>query len=350
MLLELSHEHAQEDGESFPDVYGPAWRHVLLATDALVAMLAGALAGGHVRFVERAALALLSCLAVLVTLALCGLYRRSFAVHARDEVYHSIAPAALAAIPFSAGIAILGQARPYAVLASVAVLVGGITSMRALLHTARRAHLRRPQAKTRALTPGAYQRAERMYASKRAFDVVVATIAMVVLSPIIVLVAVAIIAESGRPVFFRQDRVSRHGKTFSIFKFRTMRKDADSKWVRPGDARVTRLGAFLRRSSLDELPQLLNVLRGEMSIVGPRPEMRAFADDFALRIPHYEQRHVQPPGITGWAQLYHKRNLQPSDMPSVLLYDLFYVEHASRLLDTAIILKTAAEFLFHRAV
>jgi lipopolysaccharide/colanic/teichoic acid biosynthesis glycosyltransferase len=163
-------------------------------------------------------------------------------------------------------------------------------------------------------------------------------------------VALAVFLDSGKPVLFRQERVGRGGRSFGIYKFRTMQHNAGSDWAKPGDSRITRIGAFLRRTSLDELPQLFNVIRGDMSVVGPRPEMRAFADGFEKSIPHYAQRHVVPPGITGWAQVYLKRNLEPSDMPAVLPYDLFYVEHASRFLDCAIILKTAFEVLTHRAV
>jgi lipopolysaccharide/colanic/teichoic acid biosynthesis glycosyltransferase len=152
------------------------------------------------------------------------------------------------------------------------------------------------------------------------------------------------------PVLFTQRRVGRDGRTFVLFKFRTMKRDAGADWVRPGDSRITRTGSFLRRTSIDELPQVFNVLRGDMSIVGPRPEMVEFARDFAQRLPSYDQRHVVPPGITGWAQLYWKRNLDPSDVTDVLRYDLFYVERASLVLDTALLLKTIAEVLFHRAV
>lgn len=162
--------------------------------------------------------------------------------------------------------------------------------------------------------------------------------------------SIAIAAESRGPVFFRQRRVGRDGRIFSVIKFRTMRSDAGSEWARPGDTRITKIGALLRRTSIDELPQLINVLKGEMSIVGPRPEMVEFAQRFAAELPSYDQRHVVTPGITGWAQLYGKRNLQPDEVASILPYDLFYVERSSPVLDTAILLKTVAEVLFHRAV
>ncbi len=148
--------------------------------------------------------------------------------------------------------------------------------------------------------------------------------------PVMLVAAAAITIESGSPVLFRQERMGENGRPFWILKFRTMRHNAGAQWAKPGDDRITRVGALLRRTSLDELPQLFNVLRGEMSIVGPRPEMVTFAASFSRNVPNYEQRHVVPPGITGWAQLYLRRNLDPSEIPGVLPYDLFYVEHASR--------------------
>jgi lipopolysaccharide/colanic/teichoic acid biosynthesis glycosyltransferase len=185
---------------------------------------------------------------------------------------------------------------------------------------------------------------------KRMYDVTVALVVLLLASPIMLVAALAIYAESGGPVFFRQERIGENGRPFRIWKFRTMRTDAGTDWARPGDDRITRVGRILRRSSIDELPQLFNVLRGEMAIVGPRPEMVQFARSFAQTLPNYPQRHVVAPGITGWAQLYLERNLDPNDVPRVLPYDLFYVEHASPALDAALTLKTAVEVFFHRAV
>ena len=162
--------------------------------------------------------------------------------------------------------------------------------------------------------------------------------------------ALAIAVESGKPVIFRQPRTGRFGTPFTLLKFRTMQRDAGQSWVKPGDTRVTPLGSFLRRTSIDELPQFFNVLRGDMSLIGPRPEMCDYARRFELQFPGYRDRHIVKPGITGWAQVQLKRNLDPSDAPEVLAYDLFYVEHASLVLDGIIFLKTAAEFLSHRAV
>jgi lipopolysaccharide/colanic/teichoic acid biosynthesis glycosyltransferase len=298
----------------------------------------------------RAAIAVLCAVIVLAISWMCGAYRQSFAIFPRDEAYHAIVPLILSAIPFGLILALLGRAHPIGITVSVTLLIGGVATARVLLDAARRSPRSHVDSGIPRVTPRAYMRAERSLIWKRVFDIGVASVALIVSSPIALVVAIAIIKESGKPIFFRQDRVGRNGKTFSIVKFRTMRTDANSQWARPGDSRITPLGRALRRTSLDELPQLLNVLAGEMSIVGPRPEMQSFAREFERSIPTYAQRYVVQPGITGWAQLYQRRNLEPADMPQVLRSDLFYVEHASLLLDCAIVLKTAAEFLFHRAV
>ena len=153
-------------------------------------------------------------------------------------------------------------------------------------------------------------------------------------------------------MLYRQERVGRDGKTFQILKFRSMRIDAEKDGARlatVGDARVTRVGKFIRRTSLDELPQLFNVLRGEMSVVGPRPERPVFVSEFERTFPRYAERHLVAPGITGWAQVYGKRVLDFDDVPEKLRGDLFYVENWSLFMDVAICLKTAAEVLFHKA-
>jgi len=184
---------------------------------------------------------------------------------------------------------------------------------------------------------------------KRIFDLALAVPILTLAAPVMLLAALAIWLESGGPVFYRQERVGRDNVPFSVLKFRTMRKDHGSgAWATRNDPRITRVGAFLRRTSIDELPQLLNVLRGEMSIVGPRPEMVAWANEFAQKYPRYNERHLVRPGITGWSQIYMKRLLEPSDAPDVLQHDLFYIEHWGLLMDLSIICKTAVEFLFHR--
>jgi exopolysaccharide biosynthesis polyprenyl glycosylphosphotransferase len=185
---------------------------------------------------------------------------------------------------------------------------------------------------------------------KRIVDAALSALIILLTLPIMGLAALAVWIDSGLPIIFKQERVGRFGDAFNIYKFRTMRSNGDSSWTKPGDARITYVGAFLRRMSIDELPQLFNVLRGDMSLVGPRPEMRSFEEAFASRIPLYAERRLALPGITGLAQINMQRNLSPDDVNQVLEYDLFYIRHWSLFLDLTVLLRTAAEFLFHRAV
>ena len=187
---------------------------------------------------------------------------------------------------------------------------------------------------------------------KRIFDVTASSIALALFAPIMLLVAAAIAIEDGEPIVYRQERVGQDGKIFRILKFRSMRSDAErggATLATVGDSRTTRVGRFIRRTSLDELPQLINVLRGDMSIVGPRPERPVFVSQFEKQYPRYAERHLVPPGITGWAQVYGKRVVGFDDVPEKLRADLFYVENWSLFMDLAVCLKTAAEVLFHRA-
>ena len=176
--------------------------------------------------------------------------------------------------------------------------------------------------------------------------------AIAVFAPLLAALAAAVRLDGAGPVIYRQTRVGRFGKEFSMLKFRTMQVDAEKHtgpvWARAGESRVTRVGRFLRRTSLDELPQLFNVLLGEMSIVGPRPERPFYVEQFRAILPRFPERHLVRPGITGWAQINMRRTLQPSDVGDKLSYDLFYLENWSIFLDVTIVLKTAAEFLFQR--
>jgi exopolysaccharide biosynthesis polyprenyl glycosylphosphotransferase len=185
---------------------------------------------------------------------------------------------------------------------------------------------------------------------KRIFDMMIAFMAVVACFPLLLLAGLGILLDSGVPILFSQERVGKGGRSFRMLKLRTMTVGAGSEWAKPGDDRITRFGALLRRTSIDELPQLINVLRGDMSLVGPRPEMKEFEERFADKIPAYAERRQALPGITGWAQVNIKRNLLPEDVEDVLEYDLFYIKHWSVFLDFTVLLKTAAEFLFHRAV
>jgi lipopolysaccharide/colanic/teichoic acid biosynthesis glycosyltransferase len=185
---------------------------------------------------------------------------------------------------------------------------------------------------------------------KRMLDVLLAGSALALTAPLMCLAAILVAVDSGPPIVFSQPRVGKCGRHFLLLKFRTLRVGSGTSWVRPGDSRMTRVGALLRRFSIDELPQLLNVLRGEMSLVGPRPEMVEFEQMFCETIPAYRYRRIVQPGLTGWAQINMKRNLQPDDVQEVIKYDLLYIAHWSIYLDLVILLKTAIEFPFHRAV
>jgi exopolysaccharide biosynthesis polyprenyl glycosylphosphotransferase len=177
-------------------------------------------------------------------------------------------------------------------------------------------------------------------ALKRALDLTVAALVLTFFSPIMLLIAALIRLDSRGPVFFAQERVGLDGKPFPTIKFRTMRADAPAlgNWTTKDDPRVTGLGAFLRRYSLDELPQFMNVLRGEMSVVGPRPEQPVWVEHFSQSIPRYVGRHKQKAGITGWAQVNGLRG--DTSIEERTRYDLYYVENWSLLFDIKIIIKT----------
>lgn len=177
---------------------------------------------------------------------------------------------------------------------------------------------------------------------KRTFDLVCSAAGMVVLLPVGVLLALLVKLDSRGPLLYRQERVGQDGREFKMIKFRTMRQDAEAKtgpvWTVANDPRVTRVGRWLRRFSLDELPQLWNVLRGDMSLVGPRPERRMFVDRFSGQMPRYFERHRVRSGLTGWAQVHGLRG--DTSISNRTLYDLFYVENWSLALDVKIILMT----------
>ena len=155
-------------------------------------------------------------------------------------------------------------------------------------------------------------------------------------------------ASSRGPAFFVQERVGRLEKPFRLIKFRSMRvgSESGSAYTENGDDRLTPIGGFLRRSHLDELPQLINVLRGEMSLVGPRAEWRRLVDEYEKSIPHYHYRHLVKPGITGWAQVNYPYGLDQRDAVEKLKYDLYYVRYHSLLLDISTLLKTAYTVVF----
>jgi exopolysaccharide biosynthesis polyprenyl glycosylphosphotransferase len=167
--------------------------------------------------------------------------------------------------------------------------------------------------------------------------------------PLLLLVACLIKLDSRGPVLYRQDRVGLHGRVFTLLKFRTMRIDAEAdgpRWATERDPRVTRFGAFLRASRIDELPQLINVLRGEMSLVGPRPERPYFVRQLVRIIPQYHERTLVLPGLTGWAQVNHRYGASVEDAQAKLAYDLCYLRNQSLLLDLHILAATVRVVLF----
>jgi sugar transferase (PEP-CTERM system associated) len=184
--------------------------------------------------------------------------------------------------------------------------------------------------------------------AKRAIDLTASLLALLVLWPVFAIVALAILLETGRPILFRQERTGMKGRSFEILKFRSMRQNAEANgpvWASTGDNRVTTVGSFIRKYRLDELPQLFNVLRGEMSLVGPRPERPFFCELLAEKISFYNLRHSVRPGITGWAQVKYQYSASVEETKAKLEHDLFYVKHFSLMLDMAIIFETAKVML-----
>jgi exopolysaccharide biosynthesis polyprenyl glycosylphosphotransferase len=188
--------------------------------------------------------------------------------------------------------------------------------------------------------------AQTLYATrvKRVLDIILAALGLLLTGPLILLLAALVKLTSKGPAFYSQERVGRQGKHFTFTKLRTMVQDAEAKtgpvWAAEDDPRVTALGRFLRKTRLDELPQLWSVLRGDMSLVGPRPEREHFVMQFLGEIPLYGKRVLVLPGITGWAQVHHSYDACVEDVIEKLRYDLFYVNHVSFKLDLLILLKT----------
>jgi sugar transferase (PEP-CTERM system associated) len=185
---------------------------------------------------------------------------------------------------------------------------------------------------------------------KRMMDVVCALVGILLVLPLMPLLALAIRLDSRGPVFFRQVRVGEGDRNFLVFKFRTMRQDAEQQtgavWAGEDDPRITRVGSFLRKTRLDELPQLFNVLKGDMSFVGPRPERPEFVAMLREVIPYYSERHFVKPGITGWAQVCYPYGSSVEDAIEKLRYDLYYIKHLTGFFDFYIILKTIHVVLF----
>ena len=187
---------------------------------------------------------------------------------------------------------------------------------------------------------------------KRTIDLTLSLTMAIVALPLILLTALLVWLDDGRPVLYRQERVGENGRTFVLSKFRSMRKDAEKGgqpiWARDGDDRVTRVGRFIRKTRLDELPQLWNVVRGDMSFVGPRPERPFFVEQLSREIPFYQQRHAVKPGLTGWAQVKYRYGSSLEDAMEKLRYDLYYIKHLSVIFDLTIVFDTVKVVLFRK--
>jgi sugar transferase (PEP-CTERM system associated) len=197
-----------------------------------------------------------------------------------------------------------------------------------------------------------FRKTRTLTVAKRVLDLVLAGVGLVLAAPVMLLVAVATRLTSPGPALYHQTRVGQSGRTFTVHKFRSMRPDAEAAtgavWSTAGDPRVTPVGRFLRRTRLDELPQLWNILRGDMSFVGPRPERPEFIERLTAQIRFYGQRHAVRPGLTGWAQVRHTYGSTVDDAMQKLQYDLYYIKNLSIAFDLFIILETIKTVLVRR--
>ena len=188
-------------------------------------------------------------------------------------------------------------------------------------------------------------------AYRRVFDIILSVVGIFCTLLFLPFIAIGNAIGNRGPLLYSQERIGKNGKIFKIFKFRSMVKNAEADgavWATKNDARVTSFGRFLRRTRLDELPQLINILKGEMSIIGPRPERPIFVNELALVIPFYHTRHIVKPGLTGWAQVLARYGSSIDDSQVKLEYDLYYIKHRSFLLDFNIIIKTLSTIVFFR--
>jgi sugar transferase (PEP-CTERM system associated) len=187
---------------------------------------------------------------------------------------------------------------------------------------------------------------------KRAIDVVLAGIGLILSAPLTLLTALAVYLDSDGPILYCQERMGENGRLFTLYKFRSMRVDAEPDgtpmWAAEHDDRVTRVGRFIRKTRLDELPQLWNVVHGDMSFVGPRPERPFFVEQLAAEVPFYHQRHAVKPGVTGWAQIKYQYGSSIEDSMEKLRYDLYYIKHVSIAFDLSIVFDTVKVILFGR--
>jgi exopolysaccharide biosynthesis polyprenyl glycosylphosphotransferase len=184
---------------------------------------------------------------------------------------------------------------------------------------------------------------------KRLFDIVASSVLLALTFPIILIFAAAVKLDSSGPAFFRQQRVGLYGEKFVLLKLRSMGTDAEkdgAKWADKDDPRITRVGALIRKVRIDELPQVWTVLKGQMSFVGPRPEVPSIVDDLDEQLPYYAERHMVKPGITGWAQINYPYGASVEDSRAKLEYDLYYAKNYTPFLDLLILLQTLRVILW----
>jgi len=196
-----------------------------------------------------------------------------------------------------------------------------------------------------------FKKSSLVLAAKRTMDILVSAILLLLVSPLLPFIAIAIYLESGLPILFRQTRMGYRGREFQLLKFRSMIQDAEKngpQWAVQQDSRVTRVGRFLRKTRLDEVPQLFNVFRGEMSLVGPRPERPVFCEMLSEKIPYFNLRHSVRPGLTGWAQVRFRYSANLEDAKGKLELDLFYLKNLSLFVDAAILFETVKVVLLRR--
>ncbi len=197
-----------------------------------------------------------------------------------------------------------------------------------------------------------FRKSRMQVVTKRALDIVASSLGLLLAAPLALMVMALIKLTSPGPVFYKQERVGQHGRVFTVFKFRSMRVDAEHGtgpvWATKNDTRATPVGRFLRRTRLDEIPQLWNALRGDMSMVGPRPERPGFVADLTKQIPFYGQRHVVKPGVTGWAQVRYTYGASVEDALQKLQYDLYYIKNMSVALDIFVMFQTVKTVLLRR--
>ena len=196
-----------------------------------------------------------------------------------------------------------------------------------------------------------FRRSQIIKQFKRYIDIGASLLTLIFSLPCILAISIAIYLESKGPIFYRQERVGQDGRVFSLLKFRSMRVNSEGNepvWAGINDSRVTRVGKIIRKLRLDEIPQVINVLKGEMSFVGPRPERPFFTEKLAQENPFYSYRHTVKPGITGWAQICYPYGASKEDALEKLKYDLYYIKHMSPYLDIMILLETIKTVLFGR--